>query len=266
LVEAAHLGVETGGEADERECVAGTAGLAEAEAEVEQRLEPELGERALVGGLGGAMPGEQPYGNGQLPPDVAVDLGTDLILIEVRSGYLNRRLRVSGDVDELRHDLDRVVLRKIRQLGNRIADLFAGRASLTDVGIAYVERVWPILVTADITQTESLHDIIEAALPDIYGDRRVQSLLVCDPEGGASLTKILDRRQCGPYSKLELKRSVLEDLQARLANGGRPTRSIAGSGFRQPRAMSCSSRSSGTTRSAEPLLPIRPRAANVART
>jgi hypothetical protein len=170
---------------------------------------------------GGRVYGEQPYGNGQLTPDVAIDLGTDLVLIEVRSGYLNRRLRVSGAVDELRRDLDRVVLRKVRQLGNRIADLFAGRAALPDVEIAHLERVWPILVTADVTQTEPLYDLIEAALPDVYGDRRVQSLLVCDPEdlellmgmveGGASLTDMLDRRQRGAYAKLELKRWVFED-------------------------------------------------------
>ena len=30
-------------------------------------------------------------------------------------------------------------------------------------------------------------------------------------EGGSSLTDILDRRQNGPYAKLELKRWVLED-------------------------------------------------------
>jgi hypothetical protein len=40
-------------------------------------------------------------------------------------------------------DLDRVVLRKVRQLGNRIVDLFASRAALPDVEIAHVERVWP---------------------------------------------------------------------------------------------------------------------------
>ena len=170
---------------------------------------------------GGRVFGEQPYGNNLLTPDVAIDLGTDLVLIEVRSGYLNRRLRVSGDVDDFNRDLDRVVLRKVRQLGDRIGDLLSGRAVMPDVDIALVERVWPILVTADITQTEPLHDLIEAALPEIYGDWRVQSLLVCDPEdlelligmveGGSSLTDILNRRQNGRFARLELKRWVLED-------------------------------------------------------
>jgi hypothetical protein len=170
---------------------------------------------------GGRVFGEQPYGNGLLTPDVAIDLGTDLVMIEVRSGYLNRRLRVSGDVDEFQRDLHRVVLRKVRQLGNRITDLLSGPAALPDVEIGHVERIWPILVTADITQTEPMHDLIQAALPQIYGDRRVQSLLVCDPEdlellmgmveGGRSLTDILNRRQSGPFARLELKRWVLED-------------------------------------------------------
>lgn len=169
---------------------------------------------------GGRVHGEQPY-DGQLTPDVAIDLGTDLVLIEVRSGYLNRRLRTSGDVEEFKQDLDRIILRKVRQLGDRIADLLAGRATLPGVDVRHVGRVWPILVTADITQTEPLHDVIVGALPQIYEDARVQGLVVCDPEdlellmgmveGGASLIEILDRRQRGPYAKLELKRWVLED-------------------------------------------------------
>ncbi len=170
---------------------------------------------------GGCVFGEQPYGNNLLTPDVAIDLGTDLVLIEVRSGYLNRRLRVSGDVAEFKRDLERVVLRKVRQLGNRINDLLSGDATIPDVDAGHLERIWPILVTADITQTEPMHDLIQGALPDIYGDRRVQSLLVCDPEdlellmgmveGGTSLTDILNRRQDGPFARLELKRWVLDD-------------------------------------------------------
>jgi hypothetical protein len=170
---------------------------------------------------GGRVYGEQRYGNGLLTPDVAIDLGPDLVLIEVRSGYLNRRLRVSGDVAEFKRDLERVVLRKVRQLGNRIGDLLAERATIFDINISHVERVWPILVTADMTQLEPLHDLIVAELPDSYADRRVQSLLVCDPEdlellmgiveGGASLIGMLERRQQGPFAKLELKRWVFED-------------------------------------------------------
>jgi hypothetical protein len=170
---------------------------------------------------GGRVFGEQRYGDNLLTPDVAIDFGTDLVLIEVRSGYLNRRLRVSGQVDEFRRDLERVVLRKVRQIGDRIGDLLAGRAHIGDIDVAHVERIWPILVTADMTQLEPLHDVIHAALPESYGDPRVQQPLVCDPEdlevlmgmveGGASLVDILERRQNGPFAKLELKRWVLED-------------------------------------------------------
>jgi hypothetical protein len=72
-----------------------------------------------------------------------------------------------------------------------------------------------------LSRTGDLEDLIEAALPQIYGDRRVRSLLVCDPEDlellmgmveeGTSLTDILNRRQSGPFARLELKRWVLED-------------------------------------------------------
>jgi hypothetical protein len=45
---------------------------------------------------GGRVYGEQPYGNGQLTPDVAIDLGTDLVLMEVRSGYLKGLARTGS--------------------------------------------------------------------------------------------------------------------------------------------------------------------------
>jgi hypothetical protein len=176
------------------------------------------GERPIGGGR---VHGEQPFGDGQLTPDIAIDLGPDLVLIEVRSGYLNHRLRVSGDVDEFRRDLDNKVLSKVTQLGNRIEDLLEKRATIPDVDIDHVDRIWPILVTVDLVQLEPLHDLIHNHLPDVFGDRRVQSLLVCDPEdlellmgmveGGAAITEMLDRRQRGPFAKLELKRWVLED-------------------------------------------------------
>jgi hypothetical protein len=180
----------------------------------------------------GLVYGEQAYGGNQLTPDVAIDLGHDLVLIEVRSGYLTRELRVNGDVEQFRRDLDRVLLKKVRQLGNAIAALLDGRATLPDVEIDGVRRIWPILVTANITQTEPLHDLIEATLPPTYRDARVQAPLLLDAEdlehlmgmveAGASLVGVLTSRQQGPYRKLEFSRWANEDPSSRTLDA-RPT-------------------------------------------
>ena len=63
---------------------------------------------------GGRVYGEQPYGNAKATPDIAIDLGLDLVLIEVRSGYLREETRVSGDIARFRDDLERVLFSKIR--------------------------------------------------------------------------------------------------------------------------------------------------------
>jgi hypothetical protein len=57
--EAVHLCVEARGEADEGNGEGGSAGFAESESEVEQRFEAELSQEVLVGGFGGAVPGDQ---------------------------------------------------------------------------------------------------------------------------------------------------------------------------------------------------------------
>jgi hypothetical protein len=171
---------------------------------------------------GGRVHGEQPYGKGHFSPDIAIDLGTDLVLIEVRSGQLREETRVGGDIDRFVDDIERVLLRKVRQLGARIADLLAGTAQLPDVNVRIVERVWPIVVTGNITQTEALHDWVQRELTAPYRDARVQALVILDHEDlellmgmveshDLSIVEILRRRQEGPYAKLELARWANED-------------------------------------------------------
>lgn len=165
---------------------------------------------------GGRVYGEQAYGSNQLTSDVAIDLGPDLVIIEVRSGYLTRSMRVTGDADEFQRDLDRVVLDKIRRLATAIAAILDGRATIPDVDVATVQRVWPILVTANISQFEALYDLVEATLPSTFADARIQTLVILDPEdleyimgmveAGAALPAILAARQEGPFRKLEFAR------------------------------------------------------------
>jgi hypothetical protein len=112
---------------------------------------------------------------------------------------------------------------KMAQLGRVATDLFAGTATLPDVDVAYVERLWPVLVTAgDLMQTEILWDRIDERMPDALRRGRVQPLTVLDigdfelllglVAEGHGLPSILARKSAGPYRRLELSRLVVDEL------------------------------------------------------
>jgi hypothetical protein len=168
----------------------------------------------------GRVHGEIAYGKGlgSRTPDVLIDLGEDLVAIEVRSGYLRRESRTGPDPDAVMRDIDRLVIRKVEQLGRRIHDIVSGAAPIPDVDQQMIRRVGPILVTANITQPEVLHDYIQRNLPATFEDARVQTLVLMDPEdlealmalaeAGASIIPILAERQSTEYARLEFARWV----------------------------------------------------------
>src|SRR5205823_10677615 len=140
----------------------------------------------------------------------AIALGDDLFLIEVRSGYLSPHFRTSGDVNEFETQLNRLVVKKLDQLAARIEDLISGAATVPGVDIAEVKRIWPVLITADITITEHLWALLDP-LPEGLRESRVQTLVIGDlqdlelmmglAEAGHDLAETLDRRQQGTYSR-----------------------------------------------------------------
>jgi hypothetical protein len=174
---------------------------------------------------GGRVYGEQPYEHGgrQLTSDVAVDLGPDLILIEVVARRVTQAMQVFGDRELLERNLGPMLFDKMRQLGRVATDLLDGTAALPDVDIGQVERVWPVLVTAgELMQTEMLWDRIDERLPDGLRAARVQSLTVLDigdlelllglVAEGHALPTILARKSAGPYRRLEISRFMIEQL------------------------------------------------------
>jgi hypothetical protein len=173
----------------------------------------------------GRVYGDQPYGKGggKRTPDIAIISGSDLILIEVRSGYLSPWLRTSGDRREFEDQLDKLVFKKLAQLGRAIADLKSGVAVVGDVDIEDVTRIWPVLITASMLLSEPLWQVIEASLPAPLQEPDVQPLVVGDIEDlelmmglvekGHDLIEILAARAETPYAKLEIKRWVLDEMK-----------------------------------------------------
>jgi hypothetical protein len=85
----------------------------------------------------------------QKTSDVAIDLGLDLVLIEITSSRVTTRSLIDGDVKAVVRDLEKVMLANMRQLDRVARDLVSGRAALPDVEIDLVERIWPIIVSPD---------------------------------------------------------------------------------------------------------------------
>jgi hypothetical protein len=173
----------------------------------------------------GRVYGEQEYERGgrQLTSDVAIDLGADLVMIEVVARRLTQKMQVFGDREVLERNLAPMVFNKMAQLGRVATDLFAGSATVPLVDIAHVERLWPVLVTAgDLMQTEILWDRIDERMPDALRDSRVAPLTVLDigefelllgvVAQGHSLPSILTQKSTGPYRRLELSRLLVDEL------------------------------------------------------
>lgn len=182
-----------------------------------------------------AHPGDRPPGGGRLldeteystprgdrrSPDAAIDLGTDLVLIEVFSGRLTLPTRVAGTPGQVSDNLENLVLSKARQLSNRIDDFLDGTLTYPDVDSQYVERVWPVLVTGTgLLMNEALANSIRDALGEHLRQPGVQYLTILDladveqlcglVERGHSVAEIL-RRKLGGYAELDFGRMVHDD-------------------------------------------------------
>jgi len=185
--------------------------------------------RASFTGSGRVFP-EQTYKvrkSGELKTsDIAVDLGLDLVLVEVTSGRVTSKSLVDGDVKSVARDLEKIVLGKMRQLDRVTRDLVAGRAKLPDVDIGVVERIWPIIVSPD----SLFHSPSLRAWCDKYGGhllrtpedqkQRIQPLILLDGEeyevlmalvaAGEPFTAILDRKSSDLWRERDFKSWFLE--------------------------------------------------------
>jgi len=166
--------------------------------------------------------GEQSYGRGGglKTSDIAIDLGPDLILVEVRAGFLSPWFRTAGRVDEFETQLERLVYTKLDQLQRVVADLKSGLAAIEGVDTSKVVRIWPILITADLMVSDMLWQLIDDRIPAVLREAPAQRLLIGGIEDlewmvglverGHDLVAVLDGRLRGGFGNLEFKRWVQE--------------------------------------------------------
>lgn len=172
-------------------------------------------------GIGPVVSGDKMYGPKRRrvkSPDVAVAVGTDLILVEVASGRFTQATLREGDIEAARDDMRKLLFKKIGQLGDRIQDLFDELWIPDGLQLSEIERIWPVVVTADVTQNELLWNEIASISPKVFEDPRVRPLNIFDladvelwaaiAEEGSGLLGILEKRAQSEYGQLELKRFV----------------------------------------------------------
>ena len=112
----------------------------------------------------GRVLGEQLYRGGRdRTSDVALSLGSDLVLCEVVSRRMPMGVRAEADETELQTYLKRTITEKLAQLDRVITDLQTGDARLPGVEVSDVRRLWPVLVTAgDLVVGEPLSEFVRA--------------------------------------------------------------------------------------------------------
>jgi hypothetical protein len=197
-----------------------------------------LFERYCVDLTRSAYPGARPAGGGrvyeelpyetrfgrQFTNDIAIDLGPDLVLIEIVSARLPARVQVTNDPVVLEQKLETMLFRKLGQLGRVGEAVLDGTAAIPDVDPALIERIWPVLVTGgELMQTELLWDRIDERLPERLRAARIAPVSVFDigdferllalVVAGHDLIDILRRKAVGPYRKLEIARFAHDELR-----------------------------------------------------
>lgn len=190
-----------------------------------------LGEALALRVVRDVHPGPRPAGSGLVhgeqryrdrkTPDIAVDLGPDLVLIEVTTRRLTSSTRIDGDRQQVETDLDRMIGAKARQMSARIDDLLAGAARLPDVDVGVVRRIWPVFVSdGDIIENPVLWEFLDEVTGGALKQPRVQpptlldfgelDILAALVEAGHSLADVLAIKTQDVYRRMDFARFVNE--------------------------------------------------------
>lgn len=170
---------------------------------------------------GGRVYSEQPYGNKgkSMTSDLAIHIGTDLVLVEITASRLQAETVVSADASLATADLQRMVINKVKQLDGCIGALVKGTAEIPagapEVLMAGIERVWPIVVAGgNVSQNEFIWRWLKPKIAGHLNQAKVQPLTVLDVEDfealmgavehGHSQIGILEGKTTPAYHEYEL--------------------------------------------------------------
>jgi hypothetical protein len=138
-------------------------------------------------------------------PDIAVDDGEELVLVEVFSGRLPRLARVLADEQRISDALRKVIIGKLDELSRATEDVLAGAVPYPEFDPNAIRRVWPVLVLAGggiVQQPVLLRYVERRTAEGAFADERIaprtiatlddyEPLLSLSEERGASLSAVL---------------------------------------------------------------------------
>ena len=167
--------------------------------------------------------------------DAAIDLGVDLVLIEVTAKRITAKSLVEADATAVRNDLSMLVVQNMKQLGRVIADIFAGHATLPDIQPEYMKRIWPVIVSADgVFQSPSIWaytqekggafldfprtEVPAEVMPLVLLDLEEFEILMGIVAEGESLVRALERKTSPGWVERDFK-SWHKDDSGRIGNG-----------------------------------------------
>jgi hypothetical protein len=134
--------------------------------------------------------------------DVFVRSGRDLVIIEISSSRITASTRLTGDVEALQRDLEKVVVKRIRQLNRTIEALRGGE--FDDLPTREIERIFPVIANVEpMRWTPMLHAYLRREVPGLLQQSGVQALQFIEIEdlealmsvvGPPSLARLLERK------------------------------------------------------------------------
>lgn len=162
--------------------------------------------------------------------DVILAYDRNPVFVEVVSGPLRAATLTRGDLDCFELDVDRLVVRKARQLGHSIRDFFAGDLRLPGVDPCAVDHAWPVIVAShDFPHADTVVEEVDARVAGIADlrDERIGQLAILSAEDlffcegfmqqGRSFLSLLRSWKSGSGARLPFKNHLV-----RLGGGRAP--------------------------------------------
>lgn len=160
-------------------------------------------ERAAARHVGvGRVQRAQPLSGGGESTDIFVLENGDVVLIEVSSSRITAQTRLTGSLDALRRDLEKVLVKRVKQLDRTVNALLNDEFS--DIPAKHVKRVFPLIASVEpMRWTPMLHAYLLREVPGLLRQPGVQHLQFLDLDdlealmgvlGPSSLAQLMDRK------------------------------------------------------------------------
>jgi hypothetical protein len=134
--------------------------------------------------------------------DIFVVEGGDVVLIEVSSSRITAPTRLTGDLDALRRDLQKLVVKRVKQLDRTVNAIL--NDEFPDLPAKAVNRIFPVIAGAEpMRWTPMLHAYLIREVPGLLSQSGVQPLQFLEIEdlealmsvlGPPSLARLLERK------------------------------------------------------------------------